>query len=86
MDTLLPWLNGSSQRSWSVTEGLLKNFEKFTGKHLCQGLSLKKIAGWDAEAWNFMKKETLTQVFSCEFCEIYKNTFFTEHLRAIASG
>ena len=23
--------------------------------------------------------------FSCEFCEIFKNTFFTEHLRAIAS-
>ena len=24
---------------------------------------------------NFNNKETLTQVFSCEFCEIYKNTF-----------
>ena len=27
---------------------------------------------------NFIKKEA--QVFSCEFCEISKNTFFTEHL------
>ena len=27
------------------------------------------------------KKETLVQVFSCEFWEISKNTFFTEHLR-----
>ena len=27
-----------------------------------------------------IKKETLAQVFSCEFCEISKNTFFTEHL------
>ena len=26
-------------------------------------------------ACNFFKKETLTQVFSCEFCEISKNTF-----------
>ena len=25
---------------------------------------------------NFNKKEALTQVFSCEFCEISKNTFF----------
>ena len=25
---------------------------------------------------NFIKKETLAQVFSCEFCEIFKNTFF----------
>ena len=24
-------------------------------------------------------KETLAKVFSCEFCEIFKNTFFTEH-------
>ena len=32
------------------------------------------------EACNFSKKETLAQVFSCEFDEIFKNTFFTEHL------
>ena len=25
-------------------------------------------------------------MFSCESYEIYKNTFFTEYLRAIASG
>ena len=25
---------------------------------------------------NFFKKETLAQVFFCEFCEISKNTFF----------
>ena len=28
------------------------------------------------EACNFIKKETLTQVFSSEFCEISKNTSF----------
>ena len=27
-------------------------------------------------ACNFIKKEALTQVFPCEFCEIFKNTFF----------
>ena len=32
-----------------------------------------------------MKKETLAQVFSRIFCEISKNTFFTEHLWATAS-
>ena len=26
-------------------------------------------------------KETPAQVFSCEFCEAFKNTFFAEHLR-----
>ena len=25
---------------------------------------------------NFIKKETLAQMFSCEFCEIFKNTIF----------
>ena len=24
----------------------------------------------------FIQKETLAQVFSCEFCEVFKNTFF----------
>ena len=46
------------------------NFAKFTGKHLCQSIFLKK-----AQACNFIKKETLAQVFSCKFCEICKNTF-----------
>ena len=32
-----------------------------------------------------LRKETLAQVFSCEFCKIFINTFFTEHLRATAS-
>ena len=39
----------------------------------------------EAEACNFIKKETLAQVFSCEFCEIFKNTFSTEHLWTTAS-
>ena len=29
-----------------------------------------------ASACNFIKKETLAEVFSCEFCEISKSTFF----------
>ena len=32
-----------------------------------------------------LKKETLAQVFSCEFSEISKNTFFTEYIWATAS-
>ena len=60
----------SSHQSCSIKIGVLKNFTKFTGKHLCLR----------PEACNFIKKETLAQVFSCEFCKIFKNTFFTEHL------
>ena len=38
-----------------------------------------------AEAYNFIKKETMAQVLFCKFCEISKNTFFTEHLWVNAS-
>ena len=31
------------------------------------------------EACNFIKKETPKKLFFCEFCEVFKNTFFTEH-------
>ena len=30
--------------------------------------------GPDLEACNFIKKETLAQVFSCKFCKVFKNT------------
>ena len=35
------------------------------------------------EACNFTK-EAPTQVFSCEYCKIFNNTSFTEHLWATA--
>ena len=39
------------------------------------------------QACSFIKKETLAQAFSCEYCEISKNTFFfTEQLRTTASN
>ena len=33
----------------------------------------------------FIKKETLARLFSCEFWEIFKNTFLPEHLRRTTS-
>ena len=39
-----------------------------------------------AKTCNFIWKETLAQVFSCDSCKISKNTFFIEHLWATASG
>ena len=57
-------------------KGVLKNFAKFTGKHLFQGLVFNKVP----KTCNIIKKEALAQVFSYEFCEVFKNTFFIEHL------
>ena len=61
-------------------KGVLRHFTKFTGNNLCQRLFFNKAAGL---ACNFIKKESLAQVFSCEFCEIFKNIFFTEQLRRL---
>ena len=33
----------------------------------------------------FNKVDILPQMFSCKFCEIFKNTFLTEHLQTMAS-
>ena len=44
----------------------------------------KTTRGFQDKTCNFIKKETLAQVFSCEFCEISENTFLTEHLWATA--
>ena len=35
----------SSHQSCSMKKGVLKNFAKFTGKHLCQSLFFNKVAG-----------------------------------------
>ena len=84
----------SSHRRCSIKKGVLENFAKFTGKHLSQSLFFNKVAGlrlqlhWkrDSGMCNFIKKETLAQVFSCELCEIFQSTFPTEHIRTTASG
>ena len=71
---MLQRIRSSHQRCF-ILKGVLRKFEKFTGKNLCQSLFLIK----------FIKKETLAQIFSWEFCKISKNTFFIEQFRTTAS-
>ena len=47
---------------------------------------IHRKTGLRPQACNFIKIETPTQVFFCEFREIFQNTFFTEHLWAPASA
>ena len=54
-------------------KGVIRNFAKFPGKHLCQSLFF--LTKLQTDTCNFIKKDTLAQVFSCEFCKIYKTTF-----------
>ena len=48
--------------------------------------SRQTLANPRHEACNFIKKETLAQLFFCEFCEIYKNTFYYRTPLVAASG
>ena len=54
----------------------LKKYKFLTKKGECwlQALSIDPFL-LQAEAFNFIKKESLARVFSFEFCEISKNTF-----------
>ena len=58
--------------------GVIKNFAKFTRKHLCQSLVFNNVAALRSKVCNFLKKEALSQVFCCS--EISWNTFLIEHL------
>ena len=42
------------------------------------------VKALDLQACNFMKK-TPTQVFFCEYCDIFKKTYFEKHLQTTAS-
>ena len=56
-----------------MKKDVLRNLTKFTGKRLCQSLFFIK------KTWNFIKKENLAQVFSCEFCQISLRTPFLQN-------
>ena len=57
----------------------VKNFVKFTGKHLCQGFFLVKLKQSYPQIY---LKKTPAQVFSSEFCAIFKGAtklYFTHY-------
>ena len=66
-----------------MKKGVLEISQNSQEKTCTRVIFLSKVAG--LHACNFIKKETLAQVLSCEFCEISKNTFLAEHLWATGS-
>ena len=71
--TLLPNHFKSSHSKMFFKIGVLNHFAIFTEKYMCWSLSLIKLH----------ERETLTQVLSCECCEIFKNTFLIEYLQGL---
>ena len=55
--------------SWIFSSGRLEEFCKKVFLEISQNSQENTCAS------NFIKKEILAQIFSCEFCEISKNTF-----------
>ena len=78
---LFPYRSRHLRRS--VKKGILRNSAKFTGKHLSQNLFFNKVAGWSPAT--LLKKGFWHRKFSCEFNNISKNKFSTEHLQTTAS-
>ena len=70
----------SSYRRWSVRKGVLRNFAKFTGKHLCQSLFFNK-----ATFATLLKKKLWHRSFPVKFVKFLRALFYTEHLWATAS-
>ena len=64
----------SSNRRCSVRKGVLRNFAKFTEKHLCQVLFFDKVAGLGMQL--YPKEHSGTGVFLW-ILRNFKNTFFT---------
>ena len=62
----------SSRLEVVCKKGVLKNLTKFTGKHLCPSIFFNKVAG--LRPATLLKKKTLAQVFSCEFCQTLRKT------------
>ena len=58
---------------------ILKNFTKFTGKHLCQRLFFNKVAG--LRAATLLKKRLWHRCFPVNFVKFLRTTFFIEHFR-----
>ena len=59
-------------------KGVLRNFTKFTGKHLCHSLFFNKVAGLSSAT--LLKKRLWHRCFPVNFVKFLRTTFFTEHL------
>ena len=60
-------------------KGVLRNFAKFTGKHLCQRLFFNKVAR--LRQATLLKKSLWHRYFPMNFANFLRTPFFTEHLR-----
>ena len=69
----------SSRAEVFCKKGILRNFAKFTGKHLCQSLFFNKVAG--LRPATLSKNRLWHRYFTVNFVKFVRTAFLTEHLR-----
>ena len=65
-------------RKSSIKKGVLKNFAKFTRKHLYQNHFLNKVAGLGLQL--YWKRDLWQRCFPVNFAKFLRTPFFIEHL------
>ena len=71
-------LDRSSHRRCSVRKDVLRNFAKFTEKHLCQGLFMS-----GPKACNFIKKRLWHRCFPVNFAKVLRTLFLQNTSRRL---
>ena len=71
----------SSHRRCSVRKGVLGNFAKFTGKHLCQSLFFNKVAG--LRLATLLKKRLWHRCFPVNFAKFLRTPFLQNTSRRL---
>ena len=67
-------ISSSSHQRCSMKKGVLKNFAKFTGKHLCQSLFLNKVA--ELRPATLLKKRPWHRCFPVNFAKLVRINFY----------
>ena len=73
----------SSHHRCSMKKGVLRNFTKFTRKHLYQSLFFNKVAGLTLATLS--KKRLWQRCFPVDFAKFVRTGFFIEHLWTLVS-
>ena len=76
------FLTEAATRSVLCRKVFLEIWQNSQENNCARASFLIRLQTWGLQLY---QKQTLVLVFSCEFCEISKNTFFTEQFWATAS-
>ena len=74
---ILNFLGSLKMVLWEISQNSQEN--------ICAGIPYFDKVKLNRSICSFVKNETLEQLFSCEFCKIRQDTFFTEHHQTTAS-